>query len=319
MATADARLRTVPSVAPTVRTCYNLMDVAPLCGVTDFTDGKYVDDRNDRAAYLAAQHRQAEYLLDHVHCRAGTRLLDLGCGYGRILEQAASRGAEAIGITISPPQVVRCRARGLDVREFDYRNIFCRGDDSWRRAFDAVVANGSLEHFVQVEDAAEGRTDAIYEEMFSICRRLLVDGGRFVTTAIHFRKPRQFDPQEILRGPSAHPRGSNNYQFALLARTFGGWYPEPGQLQRCAAPYFELVADEDGTEDYRRTSEYWFQRFIWSLAFNPRLWWAIAGKGWQWPRETWQMLRTHLWDQTWYWQFRDPAPMQMWRQTWLAK
>jgi cyclopropane-fatty-acyl-phospholipid synthase len=302
-----------------VRTCYGLLDVAPLCGIRDFTDGKYVDDRNDRAAYLAAQHHQAEYLLDQAQCRAGTRLLDVGCGYGRILEQAAERGAEAIGITISPPQVADGRARGLDVRELNYRNIFRRGDDSWAGVFDAIIANGSLEHFVQPEDAAEGRADAIYEELFAICRRLLVDGGRFVTTAIHFRTPRQFDPREILRGPAALSRGSDEYQFALLARTFGGWYPEPGQLERCAAPHFELVAEEDGTEDYRRTSEYWLQRLRWSAAFNPRVWWAIARKGFERPRDVWEMLHIHLWDQAWYWQFREPAPMRMWRQTWLAK
>jgi len=304
---------------PRVRTCYSLLDVAPLCGVRDFTDGKYVDDSNGRDAYLAAQHHQAEYLLNQAQCRAGTRLLDIGCGYGRILEQAAERGAEAIGITISPPQVAGCRARGLDVRELNYRNIFRRGDNSWEGAFDAIVANGSLEHFVQPEDAADGRADAIYKELFAICRRLLVRGGRLVTTAIHFRRPRQFDPQEILRGPSAQPRGSDKRQFAILVQTFGGWYPEPGQLERCAAACFQLVAEEDGTEDYRRTSEYWRRQLIWSAAFNPRVWWAITRNGWQQPRETWEMLRSHLWDQAWYWQFRDPAPLQLWRQTWLAK
>src|SRR3972149_6233035 len=81
-----------------------------LVGVSDLTDGKYVDDRNDRAAYLAAQYRQAEYLLDQVHCRSGTRLLDIGCGYGRGVEQAAARGAKAGGGTISPPQGARCPA-----------------------------------------------------------------------------------------------------------------------------------------------------------------------------------------------------------------
>jgi cyclopropane-fatty-acyl-phospholipid synthase len=305
-------------VAPTVQTCYSMLDVAPLCGVSDFTDGKYVDQRDDRAAYLAAQHRQAEYLLNQARCQAGTRLLDVGCGYGRILEQAAARGAKAVGITISPEQAVSCRARRLDVRELNYRNLL-DSESKWAGTFDAIVANGSMEHFVQASDAAAGRADAIYDEFFAICHELLAERGRLVTTAIHFCKAGQFDPHQILRGPAAQPRGSDACQMARLVRTFGGWYPEPGQLAHCARPYFELLAEEDGTEDYRRTSEHWLCRLQISIAFNPHVWAAVARKWCQHPRETWEMLRSHLWDQTWYWQFRDPAPMQLWRQTWLAR
>jgi cyclopropane-fatty-acyl-phospholipid synthase len=316
MATVAAIPDTERGAAPTVRTCYDVLDVARACGVTDFTDGKYVDDHNDRAAYLAAQERQAEYLLDQARCGIGTRLLDIGCGYGRILEQAAQRGARAVGVTISPPQVAANRARGLDVRELDYRDIFRRGDDSWAGAFDTVIANGSLEHFVQVADAAAGRSDEIYEEFFAICRRLLSDGGRLVTTAIHFREVGQFDPHAILRGPQAHPCGSSNRQMAMLSRWFGGWYPEPGQLERCAACHFELVGEEDGTHDYDLTSEHWLRRLRIALAINPRVWWTTARQFWSHPRAAFEMLRLHLWDQSWYWQFRDPAPMRLLRQTW---
>ncbi len=270
-------------------------------------------------SYLDAQERQAEYLLDEVRCVAGTRLLDIGCGYGRILQQAARRSAKAVGITISPPQVKSGQARGLDVRELNYRHIFAGGDDSWEHAFDAIVANGSLEHFVQVDDAVAGRADEIYGEMFAICQRLLADGGRFVTTAIHFSEAGQFIPTEIARGPYALPRGSPARQFAMLAAWFGGWYPEPGQLARCARPYFELVNEEDGTHDYYLTSEYWQARLKQSLAFDPRVWWLVAKQLWRRPRAAWEMLRLHLWDQSWVWQFRPPAPMRLLRQTWVAK
>jgi cyclopropane fatty-acyl-phospholipid synthase-like methyltransferase len=326
----------VRSNSPTVRLCYDLLDIAPLCGVTDLTDGKYLDDRNDRSAYLAAQARQAEYLLDQALCERGTRLLDIGCGYGRILEHAEWRGATAIGITVSPQQVARCRARGLAVYELDYRNIFRNvgwalptnaspsdvvggAHPTWEHAFDAIIANGSLEHFVQVGDAAAGKTDAIYEEMFTICRRLLVTNGLLVTTAIHFRDVAQFDPVEILRGSRAHPPGSSMYQYATLVETFGGWYPEPGQLERCAGSCFELVEEGDGTHDYHLTSEYWLRRLTQSLATSPRVWWAVLNKWSSHPRATWQMLRSHLWDKAWYWQFRPPAPMRLLRQTWLAQ
>ncbi len=338
MASVAATASIEQNTAPTVRTCYDLLTVAPACGLTDLTDGKYVDDRNDQASYLAAQARQADYLLDQVRCGQGTQLLDIGCGYGRILEQAERRGAKAIGITISPPQVAANRARGLDVRELNYRNIFAqtvgwaspaelkcdtRADTAcptnWEHSFDSVVANGSLEHFVQVADAAEGRADEIYAEMFAICQRLLKERGRLVTTAIHFRVVNQFDPVEIERGHRAHPRGSDQYQYAMLVDQFGGWYPEPGQLERCARPYFELIEEEDGTQDYHLTSEYWQQRFFRSLVYNPRLWWAIAKQMWLRPRAAWEMFQLQVFDQSWAWQFRPPAPMRLLRQTWEAK
>jgi cyclopropane fatty-acyl-phospholipid synthase-like methyltransferase len=307
------------SVAPTVCTCYDLVHLAISAGVTDLTDGKYVGERNDRAAYLAAQHRQAEYLLDQIACGPGSRILDIGCGYGRILEHAARRSATAVGITISPPQVSYCRARSLEVYEQDYRTIFPDGEARTRGPFDGLVANGSLEHFVQAEDAAAGRTEDIYAEMFAICRRLLRPGGRFVTTAIHFRRPGQVRPADALLGPAAHPAGSPAYHLAMLERSFGGWYPEPGQLERCAAPHFVLVEEEDGTHDYHLTSEYWLRQFRWAAAFNPRAWIALARAWAAHPRALSQMFRLVLWDQSWAWQFRPPAPTRLLRQTWLAR
>jgi cyclopropane-fatty-acyl-phospholipid synthase len=332
VATVAASPTAERGTAPAVRTCYDLLEVMRAAGMTDFTDGKYIDDRNDQAAYLAAQERQAEYLLDQARCGPGTRLFDIGCGYGRILEQAARRGARPVGVTISPPQVAHCRARGLDVRELNYRHVFetaagtnpplappHKGGGFEERAFDAIVANGSLEHFVQAADAAAGQTDAIYEEMFAICRRLLVDGGRFVTTAIHFRRADQFDPVAIARGPAAQAPGSDAYQFSMITEWFGGWYPAPGQLERCGAEHFDLVAEEDGTCDYHRTSEYWLAQAKWKLATDPRMWWAVARQLWKHPRPALEMLRLQLWDQSWVWQFREPAPMRLLRQTWVAK
>jgi cyclopropane-fatty-acyl-phospholipid synthase len=306
-------------VARTVQTCYDVLDLCLAGGVHDFTDGKYVDDRNDRSAYLAAQHRQAEFLLGQILCGPGSRILDIGCGYGRILEHAARRGAQATGITISRPQVAYCQSRGLTVDELNYLDIFRDAGRNWSGLFDGLVANGSLEHFAQVEDAVAGRVDEVYDEMFAICRRLLGDGGRFATTAIHFRKPGQFTPQKIIGGPRGLRTGSDEYHYASLTQCFGGWNPEPGQLERCAAPYFELVAEEDGTHDYHLTSEYWLRRLEWSLAFQPRVWWKLARMGWRHPRPLAAMLRCLAWDQSWAWQFRPPAPMQLWRHTWQAK
>ena len=326
VAKSRARAKVAPSISfrwggpRAVQTCYDVLDLCRGCGIFDFTDGKYdAEDRDDHAGYLAAQARQAEYLLDQIDCRRGARILDIGCGYGRILEAAEKRGAQAVGLTISQPQVDDDRRRGLEVYLCNYRDLFtCGAYDDWEHGFDGIIANGSLEHFVQTEDAAAGLTDSIYAEFFQICRRLLKPGGKLATTAIHARRVGQVNPYDLLQGPEAWPRGSETYHAANLHRSFGGWYPEPGQLQQCAAGRFALVAAEDGTEDYLRTSEHWIRRIARKLMFDPRSWPLAMRTFLRQPRAARRMLHCLLVDQSWNYQFRDPAPAQLWRHTWQA-
>ncbi len=97
-------------------------------------------------------------LLDRAGVKSGSRLLDIGCGYGRLLRAAAGRGARAWGITVSPEQVRRGTRVGLDVRLLDYKRL----GREWDGQFDSVIANGSLEHFAQPADAVAGHDDDIY-------------------------------------------------------------------------------------------------------------------------------------------------------------
>lgn len=319
MAVATEARGARPATAQAVTVCYDVLEVCRACGISDFTDGKYVDDRSDRAAYLEAQRRQAEFLLDQIDCRQGSRILDIGCGYGRILEAATARGAEAVGITISPPQVSAGQRRGLDVQLCNYREIFLdSGHPKWEGAFDGLVANGSLEHFVQCEDAAAGLADAMYSEFFETCRRLLRPGGKLVTTAIHAREVGQVNPSDLVGGPERWPKGTVNYHAANLHRSFGGWFPEPGQLERCAESSFHLIAEEDGTHDYDLTSLYWMRRIRNALLTDPRAWLAGARSFWNRPLQSWWMLKCLLWDRSWNFQFRPPAPARLLRQTWAA-
>ncbi len=171
--------------------CYSVMDAFfPRLGLFDLTEGIY--DGPD-TSYEQAQANQFDYLLDRAGCGPGTRLLDIGCGYGTLLARACRRGTTGAGITLSRPQAEHCRRAGLDVRVLDPD-----GDGE----FDAVIANGSLEHFVQPADAAAGRDSRIYREMFRTAHRMIDPDSparRFVTTAIHFvRRP---DPADLLRHP----------------------------------------------------------------------------------------------------------------------
>src|SRR5205085_9256777 len=54
--------------------------------------------------------------------------------------------------------------------------------------------------------------------------------------------------------------GSDDFHWAMLAKSFGGWYPTRGQFQRCAAGLFTDIHQTDGTYDYHLTSEEWLRR-----------------------------------------------------------
>lgn len=296
-----------------VTTCYSMFDALfPRLGFFDLTEGIY---DGPGTSFEQAQANQRNYLLDQIRCGPGSRVLDIGCGYGTLIAQSRRRGARPVGITVSPEQVRYCRRAGLDVRLVDYRTL----GPEWDGSVDGVVANGSIEHFVQPLDAAAGRADRIYRAMFHTVHRLVAPGSaarRFATTTIHFvRRP---TPAELIRPLYLSRPGSDAYHFALLARSFGGWYPVAGQLERCADGYFDLVDEVDGTDDYRRTSEEWLSRVrrrLWSRdGVN-----ALAGALPILLRHPAQFL-TMLWcllvSESWNWQFRPPAPTRLLRQTW---
>jgi cyclopropane-fatty-acyl-phospholipid synthase len=300
---------------PRVVACYSVFDdFFPALGFTDLTDGMY-EGEPDRP-YEKAQARQAEVLLDRAEVWSASSLLDIGCGYGRILKAAAGRGAKAWGITVSPEQVRRSTRAGLKVRLRDYKHL----GPEWEGQFDAVIANGSLEHFAQPADAVAGRDHEVYRHLFATVHRLLdpVAGAKFVTTAIHFRGRRP-DPRDWLKPPSAFAWGSPAFHWSRLTRSYGGWYPLLGQLERCAEGYFRLVHEEDGTEDYRLTSEACLAGArktlrSWRAA---RVWLAALPGLVRHPVHAVRLLRCMLGSESWNWQFRgNPAPTVLLRQTW---
>jgi cyclopropane fatty-acyl-phospholipid synthase-like methyltransferase len=301
--------------SPTATTvhCYEFWDrVFCRTGVIDYTEGYYKGDAT--LPYEEAQHNQICHLLDEAECRAGSRILDVGCGNGRLLEEARQRGAAGVGITISPHQAEFCRQRGLDVRLLNYRDI----GEEWNGRFDAVIANGSMEHFVQPQDAAGGHGDAIYADFFALCHRLLdphSESRKFINTTIHFGRY-QPDPHNALKGPWAFRPFSDDYHYAWLMRGFGGYYPTPGQFERCARPCFRLLRERDATFDYHLTSEEWLRRGKRSL-WSVRDWARLFPFGVCHPLHTSRMLFALLVAQSWNWQFRgEQPPMKHLWQTW---
>ncbi len=96
-----------------------------------------------------AQEAKLEYLCRKLRLKPGERLLDIGCGWGGLILYAAERyGVQALGISLSQPQVdianQRIAEAGLSERckaiLLDYRDLMSYG------LFDKVVSVGMVEH-----------------------------------------------------------------------------------------------------------------------------------------------------------------------------
>lgn len=297
-----------------VKHCYTIVHTLEALGIRDLADGEYLPADKTLEEGI---NRQLNYLLDEVGCnRPGFRLLEIGCGYGSLLREAKKRGARAVGVNISKEQVDYINDNGLQAYCCNYRDLL--EEKEWHGKFDGVIANGSLEHWVQPEDVLAGRMNQIYNESFAIAHKALdpnVPEARYVTTAIHVK--REAKPEWLLTPWYRHPRGSDRWHYSLLHNWMGGWYPVNGQLEKCGKPYFSLEKEMDGTEGYRIASEYRMSRFIRGLYTNPKYVWRILNSLVHYPQHTITALMCCYVEKSWDWQFQgEDPPMKLLRHTW---
>lgn len=102
-----------------------------------------------RATVRAGRDRMRDTLLAWLpQDLSGARLLDAGCGTGALSVEAALRGAEVVGVDISPSLVDIAQVRGAEVAP-GAKLTFLAGDmlDPSLGTFDYVVAMDSLIHY----------------------------------------------------------------------------------------------------------------------------------------------------------------------------
>ena len=144
-----------------------------------------------------AQAAKLELICRKLRLKPGERLLDIGCGWGGLVQYAAERyGVEATGITLSQPQANLARqhiaAAGLtdrcriDVR--DYRDIPSGS------SFDKVVSVGMVEH------VGRAQLPTYFAEAYRLTRPggLFLNHGIVIPRALRF--PRLARRAERLRG-----------------------------------------------------------------------------------------------------------------------
>ena len=92
--------------------------------LADFSGAKY--DGDFSLSLEEAQRRKHEYVAEQIGIGPRRRVLDLGCGWGPLLNFVRERGGEGLGVTLSSAQAEACRRHGLDVHLQDARTVDTR-------------------------------------------------------------------------------------------------------------------------------------------------------------------------------------------------
>jgi cyclopropane-fatty-acyl-phospholipid synthase len=221
--------------------------------LADFSGAKY--DGDFSLSLEQAQRRKHEYVAEQIGIGPGRRVLDLGCGWGPLLDFAHRRGATGVGVTLSSAQAAACRRHGLEVHLADARLVT---PDSFGR-FDGVASLGAFEHFCSPDEQRAGRQDEVYRDLFARIAGMLPAGGRlYLQTMVFGRNMIPLDEIDI-----GAPRDSDAWYLALMARQFPGSLLPFGeeQIVRAASPQLRLVASSSGRLDYIETIRQWRSRF----------------------------------------------------------
>jgi cyclopropane-fatty-acyl-phospholipid synthase len=187
-----------------------------------------------------AQARKIDRLLDATGVGRGTRLLEIGTGWGELALRAARRGARVTSVTLSQEQASFARGRieeagltaAVDVRVEDYRDVTGQ--------FEAVVSIEMLE--------AVG--ERWWPEYFSALERRLVPSGRIGLQTILMAHDR-------LLATKASWTWIHKYIFP------GGLIPSEQAIRQTVADHTKLqVVDQlHFGESYGTTLRHWRRTF----------------------------------------------------------
>jgi len=120
----------------------------------------WVPERYEKNAGFVADLGQAT--LELLAPASGERILDLGCGHGKLSRKIADLGVELVAVDASAEQVAAASALGLDARVM-------RGEAlDFEAEFDAVFSNAALHWMLDADAVIDG------------VARALKQGGRFV-------------------------------------------------------------------------------------------------------------------------------------------
>jgi cyclopropane-fatty-acyl-phospholipid synthase len=196
----------------------------------------WFSDSDDLAA---AQRRKIDAVLDLAGVRAGSRVLEIGTGWGELALRAAERGATVTSVTISASQRAFALRKLAGVR--DRVDVLLRDYREVEGQFDAVVS-------VEMIEAVGAE---YWPEFFSTLDRLLAPGGRVGLQAITM-------PHDRMMATRHSYTWIHKYIFP------GGLCPSVSSIESCVDRYTGMRIDQRRPlgVHYAQTLRLWRQRFL---------------------------------------------------------
>jgi cyclopropane-fatty-acyl-phospholipid synthase len=189
----------------------------------------------------AAQAEKIRYHLDAARAASGSRVLDVGCGWGSLLKAAVTeRGAaEGVGLTLSPLQhayIGSLSVPGLSALLQSYEHF------TPTAPFDSIVSVGAFEHFAR-PGASKAERMAAYDGFFSRCASWMTPDGRLSLQTMAWGDADAAE-RGMIRIHDIFPESD---------------LPEIAEVVEAASPHLELTEMENRPEDYAQTLAAWAQ------------------------------------------------------------
>jgi cyclopropane-fatty-acyl-phospholipid synthase len=188
-----------------------------------------------------AQLRKVDGVLDYADVGRGSRVLEIGTGWGALAIRAAQRGATVTSLTLSAEQKALAEQRARDAGVADRITVHLRDYRQERGVYDAVVS-------VEMIEAVGGEYWPAY---FAVVDRSLVPGGRFGLQAITM-------PHDRMLASATSYSWMHKYIFP------GGLIPSVRAIEESVREHTSLRirATREFGLDYARTLRLWRERFL---------------------------------------------------------
>lgn len=208
------------------------------CGVWD--DASTLED---------AQRSKIDRICHFARIASGARILDIGCGWGGLMERAITQHGASIahGLTLSEDQWTHIRQNGSP-----HVSVAL---ESWRdhrpeQPYDALTSVGAFEHFVSRTERLAERQIEIYRDFFTICRLVSTKKAWLgLQTIVTARNPATLQEAKDAR--------------YLLDKVFpGSALPAESDIHESSAGLYKVANICRIGKDYARTLACWRERLI---------------------------------------------------------